>query len=178
MSFVRSYSKHEASFIFNLKDYDLAGLASTFCLLRLPAMPELRSSSKSDNWEDISVDWDSYAYKNKDKETARQETLAKEKERISQGLPLTDLKRKKGPPKATQAWSNKLDARERKDQRKEKKARKRAYLKAQLAGPAPETGKELSGQSGNEDSADDDLPEEHASKRTKSSHAIDVTFAS
>lgn len=139
VSFVRSYSKHEASFIFNLKEYDLVGLARSFYLLRLPAMPELKSAKGVENWEDITVDWDVYSYKNKDKEVARQEALAKERERLALGLPALDLKRKKGPPKATQAWSNKVEARERRDLRKEKKARKKAFLKAQNAEAQPET---------------------------------------
>ena len=43
VSFLKAYTKHEASFIFRLEDLDLGGLATAYGLLRLPAMPEVRS---------------------------------------------------------------------------------------------------------------------------------------
>lgn len=54
VSLVRSYSKHEASYIFNLKEYDLVGLAHCFALLRLPKMPELKD--KKEGWEEAKID--------------------------------------------------------------------------------------------------------------------------
>lgn len=55
MSFVRAYSKHEASYIFRIKDLDLIGVAKSFGLLRLPRMPELNHIS-TDTWQDADVD--------------------------------------------------------------------------------------------------------------------------
>ena len=55
MSFVKAYSKHEASYIFRLKDLDLVGVAKSFGLLRLPKMPELKDPSR-ESWEDAEVD--------------------------------------------------------------------------------------------------------------------------
>lgn len=55
VSFVRAYSKHEASYIFRIKDLDLIGVAKSFGLLRLPRMPELKDVDKS-GWKDASVD--------------------------------------------------------------------------------------------------------------------------
>jgi ATP-dependent RNA helicase DDX55/SPB4 len=55
VSFVRAYSKHEASYIFRVKDLDLIGVAKSFGLLRLPRMPELRDEPR-DGWEDAVVD--------------------------------------------------------------------------------------------------------------------------
>lgn len=55
MSFARAYSKHEASYIFRLKDLDMVGLAKSFGLLRLPRMPELKKLSR-DGWQDADVD--------------------------------------------------------------------------------------------------------------------------
>ena len=55
MSFVRAYSKHEASYIFRIKDLDLVGAAKSFGLLRLPRMPELKGADKT-GWEDASLD--------------------------------------------------------------------------------------------------------------------------
>ena len=60
VSFVQAYSKHEASYIFRVKDLDLVGVAKSFGLLRLPKMPELKSVDRED-WEDaevsVSVSW-------------------------------------------------------------------------------------------------------------------------
>ncbi|OBZ69181.1 ATP-dependent rRNA helicase SPB4 [Grifola frondosa] len=61
VSFVRAYSKHEASYIFRIKDLDLIGVAKSFGLLRLPRMPELKDVPR-DSWENAEVDWASYAY--------------------------------------------------------------------------------------------------------------------
>jgi ATP-dependent RNA helicase DDX55/SPB4 len=55
VSFVRAYSKHEASYIFRIKDLDLIGIGKSFGLLRLPKMPELKAKIK-DGWEDAEVD--------------------------------------------------------------------------------------------------------------------------
>lgn len=55
VSFVRAYSKHEASYIFRLRDLDLVGVAKCFGLLRLPRMPELDRASRA-GWEDADVD--------------------------------------------------------------------------------------------------------------------------
>ncbi|RKP35960.1 P-loop containing nucleoside triphosphate hydrolase protein, partial [Dimargaris cristalligena] len=41
VSFVRSYSKHDANYIFRLKDLDLGQAAEGYALLMLPRMPEL-----------------------------------------------------------------------------------------------------------------------------------------
>ena len=55
VSFVRSYSKHEASYIFRLQDLDLVGVAKSFGLLRLPKMPELKNAV-GDNWQDYDIE--------------------------------------------------------------------------------------------------------------------------
>jgi hypothetical protein len=55
VSFVRAYSKHEASYIFRVKDLGLIGVAKSFGLLRLPRMPEFQTTDK-DGWTDATVD--------------------------------------------------------------------------------------------------------------------------
>ena len=55
VSYVRSYSMHEASYIFRVKDLDLIGVAKSFGLLRLPKMPELKNLDKA-GWEDAAID--------------------------------------------------------------------------------------------------------------------------
>ena len=54
VSFVRAYSKHEASYVFRIKNLDLVGVAKAYGLLRLPKMPELKGKSKG--WRDAEVD--------------------------------------------------------------------------------------------------------------------------
>ena len=185
VSFVRSYSKHEASFIFSLKEYDLLGLARCFGLLRLPKMPELKEISKreDDPWHDAEVDWDNYAYEDKMREKARMDTLAVEKAARSDGQEATAAKIRQQPPKPTQAWSLKADAKERKELRREKKARKRAFLKAQEGGIDNQDGKPANGVkranvdgSGEEGDEDDD-PGSASDSGTRESTAADKRAA-
>lgn len=46
VSSLRAYSKHEASFIFRLADVDFHSLAISYGLLRMPAMPEIKTWRK------------------------------------------------------------------------------------------------------------------------------------
>eukprot|EP00593_Proboscia_inermis_P013620 CAMPEP_0171325078 /NCGR_PEP_ID=MMETSP0816-20121228/116583_1 /TAXON_ID=420281 /ORGANISM="Proboscia inermis, Strain CCAP1064/1" /LENGTH=305 /DNA_ID=CAMNT_0011824167 /DNA_START=332 /DNA_END=1249 /DNA_ORIENTATION=+ len=49
-SYIRAYKEHQCAFIFRFASVDLGALATSFCLLRLPKMPELRdycTNSKS-----------------------------------------------------------------------------------------------------------------------------------
>jgi len=50
VSFVRAYSKHEASYVFQIKNLDLVGVAKAYGLLKLPRMPEL--NGKLQGWID------------------------------------------------------------------------------------------------------------------------------
>lgn len=59
VSFVRAYSKHEASYIFRVKDLDLVGVAKSFGLLRLPKMPEMKEVNR-EGWQDAAVDVSPY----------------------------------------------------------------------------------------------------------------------
>jgi hypothetical protein len=52
---VKAYSKHEASYIFRIKDLDLVGIAKSFGLLRLPGMFELKDIDR-DGWIDAEID--------------------------------------------------------------------------------------------------------------------------
>jgi len=54
VSFTKAYSKHEASYVFRIKDLDLVGTAKSYGLLRLPRMPELKGANEG--WEDAEVD--------------------------------------------------------------------------------------------------------------------------
>jgi len=54
VSFIRAYSKHEASYIFRVKDLDLVGVAKSFGLLRLPKMPEMKIVDCG-SWRDAEI---------------------------------------------------------------------------------------------------------------------------
>lgn len=57
VSFIRAYTKHEASYIFRLKDLDLVGVAQSFGLLRLPRCPELKGADReAAGWRDEDVE--------------------------------------------------------------------------------------------------------------------------
>ncbi|KAG5221820.1 ATP-dependent rRNA helicase [Salix suchowensis] len=143
VSFVRAYSKHEASYIFRIKDLDLVGAAKSFGLLRLPKMPELQQTNRA-QWADADVNvssfltelsdsrhlnWDTYEYADSAQEAKRLASLV-----VNLKLP-EDIKKQKGKrvqQKArNEAWSNKMSKKEEREQRKEKRNRKRKWLQAQ-----------------------------------------------
>lgn len=128
VSYVRFYSKHQAAYIFRLKDLDLAGAASSYGLLRLPSMPELRG--RDIIYDNEVVDMKTFAYADKIREKARQERLKKDS--LSENQSSGAVKYvQKNKSKSVPAWSNKVDAHERKNARREKKKRKRNAM-AQL----------------------------------------------
>jgi ATP-dependent RNA helicase DDX55/SPB4 len=52
-SYVQSYAKHQASFIFRIGELDIPSVAYSWGLLRLPRMPELKG--REIQWEDVLV---------------------------------------------------------------------------------------------------------------------------
>ncbi|KAI8885193.1 DEAD-domain-containing protein [Backusella circina FSU 941] len=125
VSWARAYSKHEASYIFRVKDLDLGALATGFGLLKLPKMPELRQV-KDINFDAEDMNWDEFKYTDKMREAKRLRELKEYQEKIKQAKPQQHLQKKK-----TAAWSDKAEAKERKQVRKEKKQKKREFLKRQ-----------------------------------------------
>merc|ERR1711865_443929 len=84
-SYVRAYKEHKCSFIFRFASLDLGLLATSFCLLRLPKMPELRdivakNEGKLPNFESAGPEVDIYAipFLDKVRESARQKRLQEE----------------------------------------------------------------------------------------------------
>jgi len=128
VSFVKAYSKHEASYIFRLKDLDLVGVAKSFGLLRLPKMPELKDPSRED-WQDAEVDWEHFSYADKAQETkriaAKATSSVDEKERVKKRM------EKKEKKKRNTAWSEQVSRQEERQKRRDKKAKKRQWLKTQ-----------------------------------------------
>ncbi|KAI0479358.1 DEAD/DEAH box helicase [Xylariaceae sp. FL0804] len=74
VSWVRAYSKHTASSIFRIPELDWTSLGRAWGLLRLPRMPELKRW-EGDRSLGVTMDWDAYAYANKQRERQRREAL-------------------------------------------------------------------------------------------------------
>ena len=134
VSWVRSYSKHQASSIFRLGDLDWEDLGNAWGLLKLPKMPELK------NWQGdkslgLDVDWENYAYKDRKREDVRRRAMAEKKDEE----PVTDksdpllLEKKK---QLKRPWSNKLEARDERETRRNKKRTKREREKWEKMTPA------------------------------------------
>lgn len=75
VSFVQSYSKHECSLILKVKDLPFGGLATSFGLLRLPKMPEIKNQNQTEGFVPCEIDFNSIPYKNACQESARQRKL-------------------------------------------------------------------------------------------------------
>lgn len=142
VSWVRSYSKHQASSIFRISDLDWEDLGNAWGLLRLPKMPELKSWD-GDKSLGLDVDWDAYAYKDKKREEARKRALAeKKKEKKDEVVSVTTDKEAPVPPAAVEkkqlkrAWSNKLDARDEREVRRSKKRTRRERERWEKMTPA------------------------------------------
>ncbi|KDQ56242.1 hypothetical protein JAAARDRAFT_158206 [Jaapia argillacea MUCL 33604] len=130
VSFVRAYCKHEASYIFRIKDLDLVGVAKSFGLLRLPRMPELKDANTND-WTDAEVDWNSYAYIDKAQEAKRLVDIKTRAQNKTQDDAARKAERAE-KKKQNVAWSDKIVRQESREVRKEKKDRKRKWLKEQI----------------------------------------------
>ncbi|CAG8939965.1 unnamed protein product [Penicillium salamii] len=118
VSWLRSYSKHQASSIFRTADLDWEALGKAWGLLRLPKMPESRSF-EGDKSLGVKMDWDNYAYKDKQQEKRRQEAIA-------EAANATNAEQgSKRRATESVAWSQKTEDRDQRLKKKEaKKARK------------------------------------------------------
>ncbi|KAF8205000.1 DEAD-domain-containing protein [Pholiota molesta] len=134
VSFVRAYSKHEASYIFRVKDLDLVGLARTFGLLRLPRMPELKAANR-DSWQDAEISWDTFSYADQAQEAKRIAALA---EAAKEGGRERERRHAANAEKKLKniAWSEKAEQKDEKDKRREKKKLKAKWLKSQAVANA------------------------------------------
>lgn len=200
VSFVRAYSKHEASYVFRVKDLDLVGLAKSFGLLRLPRMPELKELDRG-IWQDADVDvgppsflpsdishtkipqWATYSYQDAAQETKRLETLKTEQSAASKEEYEKRARERARKKKATAAWSEQTDRKDERVKRKERKVAKRKWLQAN---PPPEaTAEAAAGSDGGGDDGGDDWDEmareERMAKKVKkgdvSQKAFDAEFA-
>ena len=117
VSWVRSYSKHEARSIFNLTQIDWHDTAAAWGLLKMPKIAELKNT-KLALYKGPVLDWDNYRYKDKQREQHRQQVLSEgPKEKIA------DLKKRK----STVAWSGKLEHKAGKEVKRSRKDAKREH---------------------------------------------------
>jgi ATP-dependent RNA helicase DDX55/SPB4 len=117
VSWVRAYSKHTASSIFQVSSLDWADLGNAWGLLTLPGMPELK---KWDGDKRLGQDLDlaTYAYKDKAREKQRIEDLGKVKD---------EKKRHVKEDREKSAWTEQKENRASKEVRREKKKSKREH---------------------------------------------------
>jgi ATP-dependent RNA helicase DDX55/SPB4 len=119
VSWVRSYSKHQASSIFKVNDLDWADQGVGWGLLKLPKMPELKSFDMS-TFHAPQLDWDAYAYKDKQREKIRLQELEEYK---ANGPP----ERKDKKRTSSVAWSQKLEAKDHREVKRSQKQAKREH---------------------------------------------------
>jgi ATP-dependent RNA helicase DDX55/SPB4 len=111
VSWVRAYSKHQASSIFRISDLDWTELGNAWGLLQLPKMPEVKGWS-GDRSLGVSVDFSEFRYKDK----------AREKHRLEES---TKAPVKKIQKEAGQAWSVKKDIKDIREARRAKRKTRR-----------------------------------------------------
>ncbi|RYP80669.1 hypothetical protein DL769_002351 [Monosporascus sp. CRB-8-3] len=122
VSWVRSYSKHVASSIFSVKNLDWVDLGHAWGLLRLPKMPETKSLNL-DRSLGVQMDWDAYAYAQKDRE--KQRLAALQSNDTEKGAPETAEEQRAKRKRNAEAWSGKHEQEETRAARREKRRKKR-----------------------------------------------------
>lgn len=120
VSWVKAYSKHQASSIFRVADLDWMELGNAWGLVRLPKMPELKKWD-GDKTLGVKLDMSEYAYKDKVREKARRAAM----EEAKNAAPCVATEEQLKKRKEREAWSHKHEAQDVKEARREKKKRKR-----------------------------------------------------
>lgn len=121
VSWVRSYSKHQASSIFRVSDLVWNDLVQGWALLRFPKMPEARKYDRK-QIEVPEVDWDSFAYQDKQREKQRKEALTSNAREERKEITRSDKKRD-----TTTAWSEKLEQKANREVKRTKREAKRDF---------------------------------------------------
>ncbi|KAL8696461.1 MAG: hypothetical protein Q9201_007649 [Fulgogasparrea decipioides] len=135
VSWVKAYSKHQASSIFRTSDLDWEDLGHAWGLLRLPSMPELKKW-EGDRSLGLSIDFDGYGYRDKKREQVRREQLHEQQQQQQRDGAREaggNTDRKKA---AKRAWSQKLNEKDERERRREKKRMKREAEKWEKMTPA------------------------------------------
>ncbi|KAJ1957365.1 ATP-dependent rRNA helicase spb4, partial [Linderina pennispora] len=120
-----SYLKHEAKFIFRLKELAIIEVAKGYALLHLPSMPELRGRPTG-RFVKYEADYDAIPFMDSVREKRRLEKLeiakAEKKRQAESGELLSKRKKQK---KSNEAWSDAKELKERVKERKLKRIKKR-----------------------------------------------------
>ena len=116
VSYIQSYAKHECNILLRIKDLDLGGIATSYGLLRMPKMPEVKGA-KIRNFVEEKLDLNDVAYQDKVREKDRQEKLSAYRET---GL-WPGAKRKTD----SVAWSKNKEVRDKRRDKKTRRAEKR-----------------------------------------------------
>ncbi|KAL9009724.1 MAG: hypothetical protein Q9173_005272 [Seirophora scorigena] len=118
VSWLRAYSKHQASSIFRVSNLDWEDLGKAWGLLKLPKMPELKKW-EGDRSLGLQIDFNGYGYKDKKREEMRKEVM----ERSQTVVPKFASD---GTKKAVKrSWSQKVDQKDERQRRREQKHTKR-----------------------------------------------------
>ncbi|TAQ90110.1 hypothetical protein B7494_g1572 [Chlorociboria aeruginascens] len=120
VSWVKAYSKHQASSIFRVADLDWTELGNSWGLVRLPKMPELKKWD-GDKTLGVKLDMAEYAYKDKIREKARKIAM----EEAKNAAPYVPNEEALGRKKDRRAWSQKHEHQDLKEARRQRKKRKR-----------------------------------------------------
>lgn len=126
VSWVRSYSKHQASSIFRISELDWNDLVQGWALLRFPKMPEAKKYDRS-LIQLPAMDWDKYAYKDKTREQQRRQAMQTKVESpadVDSHL-IGDKKRTTGS-----AWSEKAEQKADRDVKRTKREARRSYVRS------------------------------------------------
>ncbi|KAL8894951.1 MAG: hypothetical protein Q9207_008356 [Kuettlingeria erythrocarpa] len=139
VSWVRAYSKHQASSIFRVADFDWADLGQAWGLLKLPRMPELRGLDV-DRSLGVVVGFEAFAYRDRKREEGRVKELLESRRdggvvRKEKGMG-KGKEKDGGAKKNKRAWSQKLDQRDERQRRREKKQTKREAERWEKMTPA------------------------------------------
>ncbi|OWR54886.1 ATP-dependent RNA helicase DDX55 [Danaus plexippus plexippus] len=120
VSHMRAYSKHECNLLLQLKELPLGHIATSYGLIKLPLMPEIKDEHKKQFvGPKEAIDFNSIPYKDKQKEQSRLQKLeeykktgmwpSKKKKKMSQSKPWEQTKQ------------NKLEKQDKRKKRKELK---------------------------------------------------------
>ncbi|KAK4303572.1 hypothetical protein Pmani_024430 [Petrolisthes manimaculis] len=119
VSFIQSYAKHECSVLLHVKKLNFGKQAVSFGLLKLPKMPELKGVKVTD-FVPVKMDFNTIAYKDKQKEASRQKKLSAYRETGEwPGL-------KPHIPK-TESWSKNKERKDKRKRKQEKRQKKKGH---------------------------------------------------
>lgn len=122
VSWVRSYSKHQASSIFRVADIDWNDHASSWALLKMPKMPELKNWDRN-TYKTPAVNWDTFEYKDKQREKQRKQALEEGPKDFQPNGKSANFKKRE----STVAWSEKVEHRANREVKRSKKEARREH---------------------------------------------------